>query len=92
MGVERCRDQVLVHNTVKQSRQVSTSTLPIASARSHQKHAHKLATGFGTDASLAAGLFLQVPPELQQLKHDVESFATRFPTIGFEKAQMRYKS
>ena len=29
-------------------------------------------------------------PELVALKHDVEEFAKRFPTIAFEKATMRY--
>jgi glycine hydroxymethyltransferase len=29
-------------------------------------------------------------PELVKLKHDVEEFAKQFPTIGFEKASMRY--
>ncbi|KAJ9514631.1 hypothetical protein QJQ45_028340 [Haematococcus lacustris] len=33
----------------------------------------------------------EVPAEVLALKHDVESFAMRFPTIGFEKASMRYK-
>ena len=31
-----------------------------------------------------------VPSEIQQLKKDVEAFATEFPTIGFEKGDMRY--
>ena len=30
-------------------------------------------------------------PELEALKQDVEQFAMRFPTIGFEKSTMRYK-
>ncbi|KAK9838173.1 hypothetical protein WJX81_006582 [Elliptochloris bilobata] len=30
-------------------------------------------------------------PEIAALKHDVEQFAKEFPTIGFEKAEMRYK-
>ena len=29
-------------------------------------------------------------PELKALKHEVEEFAKRFPTIAFEKATMRY--
>lgn len=33
----------------------------------------------------------QIPADIQKLKDDVEAFATRFPTIGFEKANMRYK-
>lgn len=33
----------------------------------------------------------QVPPQIQELKEEVEAFATQFPTIGFEKADMRYK-
>ena len=32
-----------------------------------------------------------VPDEIAQLKSDVEEFAKEFPTIGFEKATMRYK-
>ena len=35
---------------------------------------------------------LQVPAEISALKKDVESFAMAFPTIGFNKANMRYKS
>lgn len=31
-------------------------------------------------------------PELKQLKQDVEEFASTFPTIGFEKANMKYKA
>jgi hypothetical protein len=30
-------------------------------------------------------------PEIQALKADVEKFAMDFPTIGFEKSEMRYK-
>jgi glycine hydroxymethyltransferase len=30
-------------------------------------------------------------PELKKLKQDVEEFASTFPTIGFEKATMKYK-
>eukprot|EP00775_Hariotina_reticulata_P012162 gene12162-12300_t len=30
-------------------------------------------------------------PELEQLREDVEVFAKQFPTIGFEKATMRYQ-
>ena len=30
-------------------------------------------------------------PEIAALKEEVEAFATQFPTIGFEKSQMRYK-
>ena len=30
-------------------------------------------------------------PEIKALKADVEKFAMDFPTIGFEKATMRYK-
>ncbi len=33
----------------------------------------------------------QVPAEVEALKKDVEAFATQFPTVGFEKATMRYK-
>lgn len=32
-----------------------------------------------------------VPDEIAQLRSDVEEFAKEFPTIGFEKATMRYK-
>ncbi len=35
---------------------------------------------------------LQSTPDIDALKHDVESFAKRFPTIGFDKAAMRYKN
>jgi glycine/serine hydroxymethyltransferase len=34
----------------------------------------------------------QIPAELKQLKLDVEAFAMQFPTIGFEKGEMRYKN
>lgn len=34
---------------------------------------------------------VQVPPQVQELKEEVEAFATQFPTIGFEKGDMRYK-
>ena len=33
----------------------------------------------------------EVPPEVAALKKDVEAFAMQFPTVGFEKAEMRYK-
>lgn len=33
----------------------------------------------------------EVPAEILELKHDVEEFAKQFPTIGFEKAEMRYQ-
>lgn len=32
-----------------------------------------------------------VPQEIADLKEEVENFAKQFPTIGFEKASMRYK-
>ena len=38
-----------------------------------------------------AYLETNVPPEITELKDDVENFAKQFPTIGFEKAAMRYK-
>ena len=34
----------------------------------------------------------QTPAELVALKADVEAYAMQFPTIGFEKGTMRYKS
>jgi glycine hydroxymethyltransferase len=37
-------------------------------------------------------LLLQSTPEIDALKKDVETFAMRFPTIGFDKATMRYKN
>lgn len=30
--------------------------------------------------------------EIKNLKHDVEEYAKKFPTIGFEKETMKYKS
>lgn len=30
-------------------------------------------------------------PEIEALREDVEAFAKQFPTIGFEKASMRYQ-
>lgn len=30
-------------------------------------------------------------PEIEALREDVEAFAKRFPTVGFEKASMRYQ-
>lgn len=38
-----------------------------------------------------AYLETNVPPEIAELKDNVETFAKQFPTIGFEKAAMRYK-
>ena len=38
-----------------------------------------------------AALESTVPPELEELRSEVETFAMRFPTIGFERANMRYK-
>lgn len=38
-----------------------------------------------------AYLETNVPPEIAELKSEVENFAKQFPTIGFEKAAMRYK-
>lgn len=32
------------------------------------------------------------PPELATLKHEVEDFATKFPTIAFEMGTMKYKN
>jgi glycine hydroxymethyltransferase len=32
-----------------------------------------------------------VQSEIAKLRHDVEEFAKQFPTIGFEKATMKYK-
>ncbi|KAG1675894.1 hypothetical protein FOA52_001551 [Chlamydomonas sp. UWO 241] len=34
----------------------------------------------------------EVPVEIKDLKAEVEAFAMQFPTIGFEKATMRYKN
>jgi glycine hydroxymethyltransferase len=34
---------------------------------------------------------MQVPAEIKALKAEVEEYAKAFPTIGFEKATMRYK-
>lgn len=34
----------------------------------------------------------QTTPEIEALKKEVEAFAMGFPTIGFEKSEMRYKS
>jgi glycine hydroxymethyltransferase len=33
-----------------------------------------------------------VQSEIAKLRHDVEEFAKQFPTIGFEKATMKYKN
>ena len=32
-----------------------------------------------------------VPSEIQELKKEVEAYASTFPTIGFEKSTMRYQ-
>lgn len=32
-----------------------------------------------------------VPDEITDLKQEVESYASTFPTIGFEKSTMRYQ-
>lgn len=34
----------------------------------------------------------EVPAEVGALRGEVEEFAKRFPTVGFEKADMRYTS
>lgn len=33
----------------------------------------------------------QTPADLAALREEVEEFAKQFPTIGFERAEMRYK-
>ena len=33
----------------------------------------------------------EAPPEVAALKAEVEDFAKQFPTVGFEKASMRYQ-
>ncbi len=38
-----------------------------------------------------AFLETNVPDEIAELRSEVETFAKQFPTIGFEKAAMRYK-
>ena len=35
--------------------------------------------------------WIQVPSEIKQLKADVEKLASKFPTIGFEKGNMKYQ-
>lgn len=50
----------------------------------------KAATG-GKLKDFKAALETSLPPELVQLKEEVEAYATQFPTIGFERASMRYK-
>ncbi|PNH10619.1 hypothetical protein TSOC_002642 [Tetrabaena socialis] len=44
---------------------------------------------FSKDTSRA---HVTVPASISALKKDVEAFAMRFPSIGFEKATMRYKN
>lgn len=34
----------------------------------------------------------QVPEPVRALREEVEEFASQFPTIGFEKADMRYQA
>lgn len=34
----------------------------------------------------------EVPSSIKELKAEVEEFATKFPTVGFEKAAMKYKN
>ena len=38
-----------------------------------------------------AALDTEVPAEILQLRKEVESYATTFPTIGFDKKDMRYQ-
>jgi len=38
-----------------------------------------------------AALDNEVPQEIVQLREDVENFSKQFPTIGFDKASMRYQ-
>ena len=48
--------------------------------------------GFGPKLKdFKAALEGEVPKEIQELRSDVEDFAKQFPTIGFDKGQMRYK-
>lgn len=35
---------------------------------------------------------LKVPADIKKLKEDVEKLAMQFPTIGFEKSEMKYKN
>jgi glycine hydroxymethyltransferase len=47
----------------------------------------KTVTGKEFNAYLAANKV----PEIEALRQDVETFSKQFPTIGFEKASMRYQ-
>jgi len=33
-----------------------------------------------------------IQSEIAKLRHDVEEYAKQFPTIGFDKATMKYKN
>ncbi|KAK9793736.1 hypothetical protein WJX73_005989 [Symbiochloris irregularis] len=53
----------------------------------------KKTEGFGPKLKdFRAGLDKQIPQPIAELKRDVESFASQFPTIGFDKGFMRYKN
>jgi hypothetical protein len=62
-------------------------------------HAHHLRTRAASElaacvlrSSLAPAWCCQPQvPEIDALREDVEAFAKQFPTIGFDKASMRYK-
>lgn len=38
-----------------------------------------------------AALESEVPAEITKLREDVEAYAQRFPTIGFDKGHMKYQ-
>jgi hypothetical protein len=54
---------------------------------SHHSHAARAGTKMADFRKL---LVDGTPDNIQQLGHAVEDFAKQFPTIGFDKAEMRY--
>lgn len=53
----------------------------------------KKTEGFGPKLKdFRAGVDKNLPSSISELKRDVESFASQFPTIGFDKGFMRYKN
>ena len=51
----------------------------------------KKAPGLAKLKDFREAMAKETPPEVAELRQEVEDFAKQFPTIGFEKASMRYK-
>lgn len=54
--------------------------------------AAQLKTQYPKMKDFREGLAKELPASITALKQEVEDFAMQFPTIGFEKASMKYKN